>query len=321
MKYKIIVILVIVFVISALSSPTFGAEKLYRIAVLPFDDGSIKERWWGDNWQVGDSVSDELVTALVSTNKFRVIEREQINQVLQEQNMGLENRLDAHSAAKIGRILGVQYLIIGRVTEFSVKSNGGAFALGNEGFGFGIKTTVARVAIDARLVDTTTAEIRNAVSGKGEKSNTNLGLMVKWNTLVLGSDEFEKTNLGAALRNAVAQVSNGLAACAYEDVAPDSQLLNGRVFYSSGRKVIINLGANDGVTPGMIFIVDHVLDDVRDPNTGELVDEVTEPVAEIIVGEVKDKTSTCTVKRYINAKFPISIRDKVKQIESGGGNQ
>ncbi len=50
--------------------PTQGAEK-YKIAVLPFDDGSIQERWWNQSWELGKGVSDELITAFLETDKFR----------------------------------------------------------------------------------------------------------------------------------------------------------------------------------------------------------------------------------------------------------
>ena len=39
----------------------------------------------------------------------------------------------------------------------------------------------------------------------------------------------------------------------------------------------------------MVFVVLHVLDLVKDPATGEVIDEISEPIAEITVSEVKEK--------------------------------
>ena len=53
------------------------------------------------------AVTDLLVDKLVDGGNFSVIERTRIDRVLQEQNFGQTGRVDANSAAKLGRILGV----------------------------------------------------------------------------------------------------------------------------------------------------------------------------------------------------------------------
>lgn len=290
--------------------PTQGAEK-YKIAVLPFDDGSIQDRWWDESWELGKGVSDELITALLDTNKFRLIEREQLDKILQEQNLGASGLVDTQSAANIGKILGVKYLVMGRVTEFTFKSSGGG-AIGKNGIGLGVKTTTARVTIDARLVETSTAEILAGVKGAGEKKQTNLGVVYDWSAISFGSDEFRKTNIGVALRDAVTQVANGLSEKAYGNAQPEAAL-TGLIAYVNGLKVYINLGSSDGVKPGMSFVVYHIIDLVKDPSTGEVIDEVSEPVAEISVTEVKEKASTCTVTTKLSTKYEIAVQDKVQQ--------
>jgi curli biogenesis system outer membrane secretion channel CsgG len=313
LQKKLLGVLILFLIVGIFSLPTFGADKQFKIAVLPFDDSSIQDRWWSRNWEVGKGVADELVTALLATNKFRLIEREQINKILREQDFGSGGRVDSQSAAKIGKILGVQLLVMGRVTEFSLKSEGGAIGIGSQGFGLGFKTTTARVVIDARLVDTTSAEIKVAIPGTGEKKNTNLTVIKDWNGISFGSSDFKKTNLGLALRDAVNQVATGLATQAYNGVTMGSSTLVGTVFYAKDNKVIINIGSSDEVQMGMVFIVDHIIDVVKDPDTGEVVDEVTEPVAEITVSEVKEKTATCVVTTKLSKKYPIAVKDKVKQ--------
>jgi curli biogenesis system outer membrane secretion channel CsgG len=315
MNRKLFLYLMIILICGTLAFPTFGAEQRYKIAVLPFDDGSIKDRWWKNNWDVGKGISDELVTELLNTNKFRLIEREQIAKVLNEQNFGAGGRVDTGSAAKIGKILGVQFLVMGRVTEFSFKSTEvGGLSL-NKGVGLGLKSTKANVAIDARLVDTSSAEIISSVTGKGNKSSSNVKVAYKWDAIALGSDEFRQTNLGIATRDAVASVAKQLAEKAYnsgEGPAQPEKLI-GAVAYAGGNKVIINIGSNSGIKPGMIFIVQHVLEVVKDPKTGEVIDEVSEAVAEIKVTEVKEKSATCTVLDKLNSKYEISVEDKVEQ--------
>ncbi len=316
MKRKFLLSILLLSLFAILAFPAFGAEKLYKIAVLPFDDGSIQDRWWDEgNWDVGKGISDEFVTELLKTNKFRLIEREQIDKVIEEQDFGESGRVDAKSAAKIGKILGVQFLVMGRVTEFSLKSSEvGGLSL-KKGIGLGVKSTNAIVAIDARLVDTSSAEIIASVTGKGNKRNTNLSVAVEWEAISFGSDEFRATNLGLAMREAVASAAQQLSDKAYNSGRgpTEPEKLAGSVAYVSGNRVIVNIGSTSGIKPETVFIVRRVLDVVKDPTTGDIIDEVTEAVAEIKVTEVKEKSATCTVLKKLSSEYTIAVGDKVEQ--------
>jgi curli biogenesis system outer membrane secretion channel CsgG len=304
-------LLVLSLLVGLLSfGPVSGQENLYRVAVLPFDDGSIDERWWGD-YDVGSGVADVLVTSMLNLEpkRFRLIERDQINRVLAEQDFGTSGRVDAKSAAAIGKILGVQFLVIGKVTEFTNKTTGGSLSLG--GKGLGLKTTTSRVALDARLVDTNTAEIVAAVTGNGEKKQSNVSIDYNWHHLDLNSEEFRATNLGIALREATDKVAKQLGekVVAFTPAGPSK--LTGYVAYASDSRVILNIGSKDGVKVGMVFDVLHIIEEVRDPETGEVIDEISEVVAEIKVTEVKDKSATCSVQKKLSREFPIAVKDKV----------
>jgi len=88
-----------------------AAQKI-RIAVMPFKIGNIKN-WWGWGWDPGEGISDMLVTELVNSGRFSVVERERLDEVLQEQNLAREGVVNAATAARIGRILGVQLFVFG----------------------------------------------------------------------------------------------------------------------------------------------------------------------------------------------------------------
>lgn len=306
----------LLFIFAALPLQNVGAEELYKIAVLPFDDGSVQDRWWDEgHWDVGKGIADEFVTEFLKTNRFRLIEREQIDQVLAEQDFGQTGRVDAATAASIGKILGVDFLVMGRVTEFSLKSTEVSGLSLKKGIGLGVKSTNAIVAIDARLVDSTTAEIIASVTGRGDKRSTNLSVAVEWEAIAFGSDEFRATNLGIATREAVASAAQQLANQAYSSGRRSSQTakLKGVVAYASGDRVIINIGSTAGVKPEMVFVVSRVLEVVKDPITDEVIDKVSEAVAEIKVTEVKDKSATCTVTKKLNNHLTTAVGDVVVQ--------
>jgi curli biogenesis system outer membrane secretion channel CsgG len=307
--------LILILLAGLFALPVNGADNRYRVAVLPFDDGSIQSRWWGNNWDVGKGVADELVTQLLETGKFRLVEREQIDRILREQDLGSTGRVDSDTAAKIGKILGVHYLITGRITEFSTDSKGGTIIIPNNNFGFNLKSNIARVAIEARLIDATSAEIRTSVTGTGEKKQTNFGLIVNWNLISLGSNEFKKTNLGIALHDAVASVAAQLSEKAYDGAGPsmEPEPISGLVADTFGHKVYITCGISDGVQVGMAFIVHHVIRVVKNPATGEVIDHITEPVAEITIIEVKDKSAIGVVSNWLNNRHGISGGDIAKE--------
>jgi curli biogenesis system outer membrane secretion channel CsgG len=315
MKRKLL-LWVLLFTFSALTLQASGAEQLYKIAVLPFDDGSIQDRWWDEgHWDVGKGISDEFVTEFLKTNRFRLIEREQIDKIIEEQDFGQSGRVDTKTAASLGKILGVDFLVMGRVTEFSLKSTGVSGLSLKKGVGLGVKSTNAIVAIDARLVDTNTAEIIASVTGKGDKRSTNLSVAVEWEAIDIGSDEFRTTNLGIAMREAVASAAKQLADQAYSSGRGPSlsAKLKGVVAYASGNRVIINIGSSSGVKQDMVFVVRRVLEVVKDPITGEVLDEVTEAVAEIKVTEVKDKSATCTILKKLSSDLTTAVGDVTEQ--------
>ncbi|HYH02703.1 MAG TPA: CsgG/HfaB family protein, partial [Bacillota bacterium] len=219
--------------------------------------------------------------------------------------------------------LGVHYLIMGRVTEFADNSKGATVFLPRNGFGLGIKAHTAQVAIDARVVDATTAEIQYAVTGRGEKKQTSLGIAVNWNTIGFGSDEFKKTNLGIALRDAVASVASQLCEKVYGTPAPSIEPgpVSGLVADIFEKKVYLTVGTADGVEPGMNLIIHHVIRTVKNPQTDEIIDYITEPVAEIEVTEVKEKSAVGVITKRLNRRYEITINDLVTEKEPRNNNK
>jgi curli biogenesis system outer membrane secretion channel CsgG len=94
-----------------------------------------------------------LATSLVKTGKFSVIEREKLKAILNEQALGKSGAVTPQSAAQVGRLLGVKYIVTGAVSEFGVTKKGGQI------LGIGGTQNTARATVDIRLVDTNSGEI------------------------------------------------------------------------------------------------------------------------------------------------------------------
>src|SRR5664279_4192405 len=101
-----------------LSAPAALAQGKPRVAVLEFKNKASHYAW---NWyNAGQGAQDMLVTELVKSGKYRVIEREQLAAIMQEKNLSLSGDIDPKTAIQFGKMLGVEYLIAGAVTELGV---------------------------------------------------------------------------------------------------------------------------------------------------------------------------------------------------------
>jgi curli biogenesis system outer membrane secretion channel CsgG len=155
----------------SLSAGTAHAQRSKRptVAVMDFDYGTVGYHWWGD-YDIGKGMADQVVDALVNDGTFRVIERKKLNTVLAEQDFSNSDRADpsAGKLAKIGKVLGVKFIIAGSITKFGgeEKSYGGAGLVKGKFGGLGIKKAKTEVTLTARMIDATTGEI--LISAKGE---------------------------------------------------------------------------------------------------------------------------------------------------------
>src|SRR6202451_2117747 len=158
------------------TTPVQGRKK--RVAVFDFDYATVHagvSGIFGQDVDIGKGISDLLVTYLVKDGSYSVIERKALDKILTEQNFSNSDRANPNSAAKIGKLLGVDAIIVGSITQFGNETKntniggggyGGAFGLG----GVAHKKSKAIVAVTARLVDIDTGEILGVAEGKGESS-------------------------------------------------------------------------------------------------------------------------------------------------------
>ena len=147
-------------------SPTQGRKK--RVAIMDFDYATVHggvAALFGQDVDVGKGVSDLLVTYLVKDGSYSVIERKALDKIMAEQNFSNSDRANPTSAAKLGKLLGVDAIIVGSITQFgndTKKTGVGGAGGGLGGFGLGgfkHSNTKAIVGLDARIVDIDTGEI------------------------------------------------------------------------------------------------------------------------------------------------------------------
>jgi curli biogenesis system outer membrane secretion channel CsgG len=196
-----------------MSAPATPQAKAKRpqIAIMDFDYGTV-DNWWGQ-YDIGKGMADQVVDALVNDGSFRVIERKKLDTVLAEQDFAQSDRADPSAAklAKIGKVLGVKYIIAGSITKFSTESRGGAVRV--KGIGLGGKKAKSEVALTARVIDATTGEIMISAKGLGESSKGG-GAAFSTSSFAAGtnSEEWRQSGLGDAQEKACTAFVTALVA-------------------------------------------------------------------------------------------------------------
>lgn len=102
------------------------AKGKTKIAVIEFTDLQ------GNITNFGKYLAEELITRLFETGKFRVIERNLLNKVIEEQKLTLTQLIDPSSVQKLGRILGVDAIVSGTITDLGEKLKVNARIIGTE---------------------------------------------------------------------------------------------------------------------------------------------------------------------------------------------
>jgi curli biogenesis system outer membrane secretion channel CsgG len=202
MKLRLLVGLAAAVATAAVMSGSAQAQsKRPTVAVMDFDYGTI-QNWWGQ-YDIGKGMADQVVDALVNDGSFRVIERKKLDTVLAEQDFAQSDRADPSAAklAKVGKVLGVKYIIAGSITKFANESRGGSVRV--KGIGLGGKKAKSEVALTARVIDATTGEILISAKGLGESSKGG-GASFSSGSFGVGtnSEEWRNSGLGEAQEKA-----------------------------------------------------------------------------------------------------------------------
>ncbi len=279
--------------LDAQDAPATSARR--RVAVLDFDYATVQNSvtaLMGSSVDIGKSIHILVESELARNGTYTVIERAQVDRILNEQNFQQNWRADASSAAKLGRLLGTDAIIIGAVTQFERENNSIAFGLKKE--------SKATVVINARVVGIKTGEILAVAEGKGESKrsqmntddNNSRGVSSRPGD-VWGAN-FGSTILGEAARAAVDSIIVQLAAAAPKIPQSDAAIA-ALVADAAGDQLIINVGTAGGVRVGAEYAVARPGREIKDPATGNVLRRVTTPVGKIKITSADEGSATGTL--------------------------
>jgi curli biogenesis system outer membrane secretion channel CsgG len=309
-------------------APVCTAQQKKRVAVMNFDYGTVRSgvaAIFGTDQDVGKGISDLLVQRLVTDGKYSVIERTALDKILGEQNFSNSDRADSTTAAKIGRILGVDAIIIGTITQFGrddQHTNVGAGGFGGYGSKLGlggVSTHKAKavVGVTARLINTSTGEIMAAVTGTGESTRSGTSLLGAGAGggsgggagLDMGSSNFSQTILGEAVGKAVTDTATQLDAAA-GNLPTVKIVVSGLVADATGNTLIINVGSKAGVKVGDVLEVSRPVRTVKDPTTGKVLKTIADKIGDATVTQVDEDSATASFTGAGAAKVGDAVKSE-----------
>jgi len=301
-----------IFLLMILFAATAPAQQKKRIAVLDFEYGTVTDSVsaiFGTNVDVGKGVSDMLIEGLVKSGTYSVIERRALEQVMKEQNFSNSDRADPASAAKLGKLLGLDAIVIGSITQFGRDdraTNVGGGLLGRRLGGFGVggvsqRESKAVVGLTARIVSIDTAEILVAAGGKGESKRSGTSLLGAGGSsggaggagVDMSSSNFANTILGEAVHQAVDALGKDLDQNAAR--LPTREIkVEGLVADVAGSTLILNVGTSGGVKVGDKLQIRRTVREVKDPATGNVIRRIEDTIGEVTITEADGTSSVGT---------------------------
>ena len=249
-----------------------------------------------------------LVKRIATDGKMIVVERAKLQKIEGEQDLNASNRVQQGTGAKIGKIRGADALLYGDIVTFgrddkskSASGIGGIWGKGIAGAAGALSSSKAVVVIDYRLVNAETSEViaTGEARGESQRKSGGAGGFLAGATgaggakVDMGSANFGETIIGEATMDCV----NKLAVILNQQVpglATKKVEVEGRVAYVAGGNLTLNVGSDAGVNVGDKFEIAHIISEVRDPTTHEIIDLATEKIGDMVVTTVKPKVAIGT---------------------------
>jgi curli biogenesis system outer membrane secretion channel CsgG len=206
MKKYILCLILAAFVMS-LGTGYIFAEKP-RIGVLRFTNNVAGIGWW--NHRVANELQDMLASELVSTRAFQVLDRKEIDAVLGEQDLSASGRVSKSTMAKMKRIKGAKYLVMGTVSAYEQSgAKGGKVRF--KGLSLGGKKTKTYIAVDVKVVDTETGEIVDARTIEANAKGKAIGAGLSLRNFSVAGGQAKKTPTGKAIRACIVYITEYLS--------------------------------------------------------------------------------------------------------------
>ena len=262
------------------SKVTIGVGKIEYRAELSEADKNRRAYGIRGPAENTEAFVDMLTTALVKLKKFNVIERDRMNDLLKEQALGESGIIDESTAHKLGSVQGIDYVLLGAITQYGIDKKG----IGTRGllgrFDFAAGREKARMTVDIKIIDVETGSIAIAET----VTETAEGAKAIETRQVAAS-----SSSGQVLSDVMRKTANSVVHLIVSTLYP-IKIVN----LSSSGAIMLNYGSGL-LQKKQVFDVFSQGEEIIDPDTGEVLGCEEEKIGRIEVTSVQAKFSKAKV--------------------------
>lgn len=286
MRKILLSIIAVIFLLLPVTALAQTGGLRYTVSVTEFEN---KAGWHG-YFDIGDAWGTVLTDLLNNSGKFIVLgEADMRDAAMAEQDLGASGRTAGGAKTPvIGQMTPAQILVKGAITHVQHDTKGGGGGIRVRGVRLGGKKSTSEINVTIYMVDSTTGQVlaSKSVIGEAKSRAARVGYSEpRWGAAFGGNKD---DNLGKAITDASDQAVEWLIA------QLPGITWRGTVVTVRDGKVYINRGTREGVTSGQQFVVGE-MEVIRDPDTGEVLDESVTEVARLEAETVREKLSICKV--------------------------
>jgi hypothetical protein len=242
---------------------------------------------------MGPAARNQIDTAFSEnstlSSKFSVIERDKLALVMKEQGLSQSGALDPQSAAKVGKILGVRYIVTGGIDKFTINTTRGGIGP------ISGRQTTADATVSMRFIDTTTAERVISISvdaqvkkGGGAFGGASLSRDAEWG---VASEVIAKASKDVVTKLTTGSYLDQIGSAAGAGAGG----VDMRIVQVNGNEAYINVGSSAGVKVGDKFGIFRLGPELVDPVTGAKLGAPEKQVGTAVVTAVQPGFATVTI--------------------------
>jgi curli biogenesis system outer membrane secretion channel CsgG len=230
------------------------------VAVTSFENRS----GFSGQWQLGDGMADLLVSELLGSRRFTVVERQHFDRLVGEIGRQQTPYFRSEGKTTVGRMKSAQFMIRGVVNDFS-QSGGAGLWMAFRSFLFFGRGNNARVAVTLTIVDIESGQIISSVNSTGIVRTREAYAEGAYKGVTFGGDVFFKTPLGkatlVAIRSGVKQIVRDMPRTLWRPMVCGT-----REGY-----ILLNGGTDRNFRQGTVYTIRAPAEPVTDPSSGDVL--------------------------------------------------
>jgi curli biogenesis system outer membrane secretion channel CsgG len=251
---------------------------------------------WGNEDQMRKMMRTLMAERLVGSNRFLVVEREQLARIRSEQVLNTSDEVKAGSGARRGQFIGADVILQGVITVANGESSriGGVLTrlpipgmprtVGN------IRRHKMTVQLNYQLLDAQSSAVLRTGSAKGEAERLEYAGSTDGASGSVQRSGFRNSLVGEAATRAMDSLANELIAGS-SSVRKSTVQVEGLVAAAEGDLLVMNQGYIDGLRACDSLTVFEAQGVIKDPKSGEVIDRVMKQIGTATVQQVGAKTS------------------------------